>query len=137
MLKDKIKALINKNLIMKKEDGNNKRKIENLAVFLVILIVTIIVINLILGDNANSKQKEPQADSNKRLANIQTEEILAASLNNTQEDLASKLEEILGKIEGVGKVKAFITYSQTSQTIPLYNEDTTQKDTEEKDQGRW
>ena len=32
MLKDKIKALINKNLIMKKEDGNNKRKGPHRAV---------------------------------------------------------------------------------------------------------
>ena len=43
------------------------------------------------------------------------------------------MENILHEIDGVGKVKVLITYSQTSQTIPLYNEDTSQKDTEEKD----
>ena len=47
-----------------------------------------------------------------------------------------QLEEILGKIEGVGKVKVFITYAQTSQSVPMYNEDTSQKDTEEKDTSR-
>ena len=33
----------------------------------------------------------------------------------------------------MGKVKVLITYSQTNETIPMYNEDTSQKDTEEKD----
>ena len=39
----------------------------------------------------------------------------------------------LSKIEGVGEVNVMITYSQTSQTVPLYNEDRTTKDTEETD----
>lgn len=48
--------------------------------------------------------------------------------------LTSKnLEDILSKINGVGKVKVYITYSQTSQIIPMYNEDISQKDTQEAD----
>ena len=48
----------------------------------------------------------------------------------------TKIEEgknILSKINGVGKVKVYITYSQTSQIIPMYNEDISQKDTQEAD----
>lgn len=37
------------------------------------------------------------------------------------------------KINGVGNVKVLITYSQTSQTVPLYNEESSQKDTQEQD----
>ena len=43
MLKDKLKEFISKT----QKEGNNKRKIENLAVFVVILIVTLVIINLI------------------------------------------------------------------------------------------
>ncbi|MCI9177480.1 MAG: hypothetical protein HFJ28_02635 [Clostridia bacterium] len=55
---------------------------------------------------------------------------------SNQDELKVQLEEILEKIEGVGKVKVFITYAQTSQSVPMYNEDTSQKDTEEKDTSR-
>ena len=126
MLKDKIKQLI-----VKGEEGDNKKKIENIAIFLVILVVTLIIINLIW--NGNTKQpKEPASDPNKKLVSLQEETISTASLN-TKDDLTLKLEQILEKIEGVGKVKVLITYSQTSQTIPMYNEDTSQKDTQETD----
>ena len=38
-----------KNLISKKTEGNNKKNIENLLVFLVLLIITVIAINTIWG----------------------------------------------------------------------------------------
>lgn len=129
MLKDKIKALV-----VKGEQTPNKRKIENLAVFLVILVVTLIIINLIWS-GSSKEEKEPARDPNKKLANVENETVETASINS-QDELQSKLEEILEKIEGVGKVKVLITYSQTSQTIPMYNEDTSQKDTQETDTGR-
>lgn len=131
MLKDKMKQLLNK-----AETGSNKRKIENLAVFLVILIVTLIIINLIWGDNTKPK-KEPENDPNKKLASLEENAITTANLNTSQDELSFKIEEILQNIEGVGKVKVLITYSQTSQTVPLYNEDTSQKDTQETDKSRW
>lgn len=129
MLKDKIKALV-----VKGEQTTNKRKIENLAVFLVILVVTLIIINLIWS-GSSKEEKEPARDQNKKLANVENETVETASINS-QDELQSKLEEILEKIEGVGKVKVLITYSQTSQTIPMYNEDTSQKDTQETDTSR-
>lgn len=129
MLKDKVKALIAKN-----SGGDNKKKIENLAVFVVILVVTLIVINLIW--NGEKKQtKEPASDPNKKLATSLEKTVTTAALN-AQDDLSMQLEDILGKVEGVGKVKVLITYSQTSQTVPLYNEDTSQKDTQETDTNR-
>lgn len=130
MLKDKIKALIAKG-----EQTENKKKIENLAVFLVILVVTLIIINLIWNGGGEDSKQEPAVDPNKKLAeqiDDQNATVSTASLT-AQDTLALQLEEILGQIEGVGKVKVLITYSQTSQTVPMYNEDTSQKDTEETD----
>ena len=51
-------------------------------------------------------------------------------------ELEEKLENILSKIEGVGVAKVMITYSQTSQTIAMYNEDNKVSDTKE-EASRW
>ena len=61
-----------------------------------------------------------------------TEETVQVSSSSLYK-IDGELEEILSKIEGVGEVNVMITYSQTSQTVPLYNEDRTTKDTEETD----
>lgn len=118
--------------MFKKDDGNNKRKIENLVVFIIILIITIIVINMILKDN---KKEDTQFNSvGKTLAQTETETYSQVESNN-QDELEKKLENILSKIDGVGRVNVLITYSQTSETVAMYNEDSTVSDTEEKDSG--
>lgn len=124
MLGDKIK-----DLVKRKEGEPNKKKIENLVVFLIILIITIIVINVVWS--GDSKEKEPISDKNKKLAT----EVQSVQTNGTVEEdnIVKRLEEILCKINGVGKVKVMITYSQTSQTVPLYNQDSSEKNTEESD----
>ena len=43
------------------------------------------------------------------------------------------LEEILSNIRGVGNVKVMITYAETSKTVPVYNEESTEENTEETD----
>ena len=129
MLMDKIKSLFNK-----EQQGNDKKKIENLVIFVIILIITLIAINMIL--NGDKKQKQnTSTDLNKKLATIQEDSGDINSNNIKQDNLSQQLEEILEKIEGVGKVKVLITYSKTNETIPMYNEDNSQKDTEEKDTG--
>ena len=125
MLKDKIKQ------IMAKGEGiNNKKKIENLAVFLVILVITLVIINVIWNGDKSSSKKETQTDQSKKLA---VEALETSNNSTTQNELSMQLEEILEKIDGVGNVKVLITYSQTNEIIPMYNEETSQKDTEEKD----
>lgn len=127
MLKDKIKSFFTKDI-----EGDNKKKIENLAVFVVILIVTLIAINLIWNGGKKDKNNTSN-DPNKKLATTDTNSITTST--TAQQSLSLQLEEILEKIDGVGKVKVLITYSQTNETIPMYNEDSSQKDTEEKDTG--
>lgn len=127
MFKEKIKALISKK--DKEDDVNIKKKIENIVVFILILIITVIIINVIW--NGDNNKEEQVTDSNKKLAT--TNEVTMETSNN-EYNIDSQLEEILSKIDGVGNVNVMITYSQTSQTVPLYNEETTVRDTEETDQ---
>ena len=127
MLKKQMNKILN---IFKNNEGNNKKKIENLVVFVIILIITIIVINIILKDD----KKEGKTETNsigKTLAKTEDQ-----NYTNTNDELKENLEAILSKIEGVGKTNVLITYSQSSETIAMYNEDSTKSDTEEAD-SRW
>lgn len=127
MLKEQIKQLFSK-----ENTKDNKKKMETLVAFIIILIVTIIAINVIWSD----KEETPKDDTNyaKTLADLETS-------NQKQEDstqtntLETNLENILSKIEGVGKVKVLVTYSQSSQTIAMYNENSKNSSIEEKDSG--
>lgn len=127
MFKDKLKGLINP------EGGNktNKKKIENLIFFVVILIITIVVINIIWNDGEKSSEEDLQNTSSKQLAKEDTNSIETSS--ETTNEIELKLEEILSKIQGVGEVKVFINYSESSEIIPMYNENTKTSNTEETD----
>lgn len=132
MLGDKFKNM--KALIKtKSEKDNNKKKIENLVVFLVLLIITIIAINIILGDNKDANKNNNEGNTSyKQLAN----EIDNNSSNiseNSEYTLEKELEDILSKISGVGQVKVLITYSETSEVVPMYNEKYTESTTQETD----
>ena len=124
MLDEKIKALVEK----QKEKGS-KRNVENLFVFLVILIVTIIAINTIWKEDKKT-EKEDSLDTTKVLA-TKIDNKNDAELN--QQELEQKLENILTKIDGVGKVSVLVTYTQTSEVIAMYNENVKQSSTEEAD----
>lgn len=127
MLKEKIN-----NLFTKKEGESNKKKMENLVVFLIILIITIIVINVIW--NGDNKEDTKTTDDNKKLATKEENYQEDIAKNDISEDsLSNNLESILTKIDGVGKVQVMITYSETSKIIPIYNEESTEENTEETD----
>lgn len=123
MLKEKIKKFI-----VKKTQGDNKKNIENLVVFLILLIITVIAINTIW--NKEEKQDENNLEY-KTLANIDKED--SNILETNEYDLETKLEDILCKMEGIGKVKVLITYSQTSSVVPMYTQTESTSVTEETD----
>ncbi len=127
MLKEKLKGIF-----QKKEGQTNKRKIENLVVFLIILIITVIIINSIWNDNNTQKDNDSLNEKNKRLATENLENY--KSIDENKDNITKELEEILESIKGVGKVKVMLTYARTSQIVPIYNEDLTEKNTEETDQ---
>ena len=135
MFKDKIKAIIQKN-----EEGHSKKKMENLVVFVIILIVTIVAINYILGDKTSKQttQKNTETSSYKQLASTQNEEQNNnSSTSQENNELEQKLENILSKIDGVGEVSVLITYSQSSQVVAMYNESSKTSNTKETDARRW
>ena len=83
----------------------------------------------------NGKDKETKQENNtnsKQLATVNQE---ISNLNNiqTSEDLEMKLEGILTKIQGVGAVEVFINYSESSEVIAMYNENSKVSTTEESD----
>lgn len=121
MLRDKL------NFLKPREDGNDKKKIENLVFFIIILIITIIAINTIWSDNTKkNKSKENINDNSKQLA---------SSTIETSSDLGlePKLKNILETIQGVGKVNVFINYSESSETVAMFNENSKTSTTEETD----
>lgn len=125
MLEEKKKKI--KELFLFNKEGNNKKKIENLVVFIVILIITIILINTIWNGD---KKENTQSNTDKILAEkTETND----SSESEEIELEQRLENILEKIEGVGKVNVLLTYSETSQMLAMYNEDSTKSDTEETD----
>ena len=132
MFKDKLKSLI------KPEEGNknNKKKIENLVFFVIVLIITIVVINIIWNGDKKSSDEDIENTSlrSKQLAKQDTNanNTIETSSESTNE-LELKLEEILSKIQGVGEVNVFINYSESSEIIPMYNENTKTSNTQETD----
>lgn len=118
--------------IKKTKGAKNKKKIENIATFIVILIITVIMINNILKEDTNKNETSNQY---KQLVdNDNNKETVTAVANiNVQSDLEGDLEEILKKMQGVGDVKVLITYSQTSKVNPIYNETNRNSSSKEED----
>ena len=112
------------------EGKESKKKMENMVILLIILIITCIAVNKIW--NGDKKEDETQTTQNtttgKQLA---TQENNSNSENTT--DLQSNLERILSNIDGVGKVSVLLTYSESSELVPLYDETKSETTTEEAD----
>lgn len=129
MFKDKLKKLINKDA--ENEEGNDKKKIENLVFFVVLLIITIVIINIIWNGKENTNSKKP-TDTSKKLAT--TEQNVTTNNNiTTTGELEEKLKNILAKIQGVGEVEVCLNYSESSEVVAMYNENSKVSNTEETD----
>ena len=130
MFKDKLKSMISKD----EKQGNNKRKIENLVFLVIILIITIVIINYIWNGNKSSN-KTITNSAGKQLAATQNSQIKnkEESILNDTSNLEVRLETILSNINGVGSVKVFINYAESSETVAMYNENSKVSNTEETD----
>lgn len=116
-----------KEFFKKSEEGKDKKKqIENTVVFIIILIITVIIINSMWSSN-EKESKDDNQDNSKVLAQMTT------SNTTEQGDLENKLEDILGSIDGIGKVKVLIKYSESSTVVAMYNETTSENVTKEDD----
>ncbi|MCL2859711.1 MAG: hypothetical protein FWF46_03940 [Oscillospiraceae bacterium] len=119
--------------LFKNENISEKKKIQNLVFFLILLVITIIAINFIWKDN-NKNPPSTNMDNNVELAaaydNILTN---TTDSNSSSNSLQDNLEKILSSIKGAGAVKVLVTYSESSSVVPIYNASTNTSTTEEKD----
>lgn len=129
MFKDKLNKFF-KN----KEDakGNENKKVENLVFFVIISVITIVIINFIWsGSKTDNKQVNENTNvNNKKLANVTEENTDEVEDTNSLEE---KLEEILSKIQGVGEVKVCVNYSESSEVVAMFDENSSTSTTEETD----
>ena len=126
MFKEKIESLVKDE---KKVD--NKKIIESIFFLIIILVITVIAINSILNNNKDSNN-DLKNISNKKLAS-DNNEINKVEDTYNKSDLEKNLEEILASMNGVGKTKVFINYSESSTVEAMYNETTKESSTEETD----
>lgn len=129
MFRSKLKKLISNN-DEEGQCGNDKRKIENLVFFVVILIITVVAINLIWNGKKNTKQQSIN-DSSKKLATNENNNTNNETINSN--NLEEKLKNILSKIQGVGNVEVCLNYSESSEIVAMYNENSKVSTTEESD----
>lgn len=130
MFKNKLKSIIGDG-----NDGNNKKKIENLVFLVIVLIITVVVINYIWNGN-KSLNKTITNSAGRQLASSKTSQDAdsnQSSSSSNSESLERRLEDILKNIDGVGDVKVFINYSESSETVAMYNENSKKSTTEETD----
>lgn len=130
MFKDKLKKIVGNS----EGQGNNKRKIENLVFLVIILIITVVIINYVWSGEKSSNKKVTNS-AGKQLATTNNSQTLVSNQNSSTKSISleEKLEDILSKIEGVGSVKVFINYSESSETVAMYNENSKKSTTEETD----
>ena len=131
MFKNKLKSIIGD----RNNDGNNKKKIENLVFLVIVLIITVVVINYIWNGNKSSN-KTITNSAGRQLASSKTSQDTDSNQSyssSNSESLERRLEDILKNIEGVGDVKVFINYSESSETVAMYNENSKKSTTEETD----
>lgn len=99
----------------------DKKKVENLIVFLVLLVILIVVLNSIYSEDesqAVEKKKENFATYRDELS---------------KSDFEMKLENILSAISGVGEVEVMISYENEVKKIPMIDTKNVTTITSEKD----
>lgn len=116
---EKIKELIN--------SRNSKSFINNLVIVLIIGIILMLTVS-VFTDKEQLKEDTPINTSQKQ-SNTNDMELI----ENYGEQLENRLEEILSKIRGVGKVEVMVTLEDSAERIPAFNVTESQEQTNEKD----
>ncbi|MBR0351273.1 MAG: hypothetical protein IJH76_05620, partial [Clostridia bacterium] len=133
MFRDKLKFFKPIEISPTGDVKTDKKKIESLVFFIVVLIITIIAINLIWKDDKKDKTNDSEGDYTKKLATIETNAEPSTDEDTNKDNLEKKLKNILEKIQGVGKVEVFINYSESSEVVAMFNENSKSSLTEETD----
>lgn len=103
------------------EKFNNKKMIENLVIFLILAIIVLIVINTFFDNNQSNKNAN-------LVQTVSKKDSITGDVN-----LEKKLEGILSKINGAGKVSVMVSYSNEVLKQPMTDVKTTTTVVSEKD----
>lgn len=106
----------------------NKKTLENLVVFVIILIITIIFINYIWNGD-----KEKNQNNNESISVLKNNDLKIEQVDVSNNSLEFEIENMLKKLDGVEDASVLITYEETNRIVPMYNEDTQESKTEEED----
>ncbi len=104
--------------LLEKFNITSKKGIENLVIFLVLVIIVMVVINHLFAE-----EKEESA----------IETFHEVKTSTAKDNLEEKLEEILSSMKGVGKVNVMVSYRSSIEKIPLYDTKEVTTITEESD----
>lgn len=118
------------NNIKKKINEQGKKKlIENTVIVIIIgMIILIAGSSLLSKSNTNTNKTSDNKPSGENV------EVLSKNTEKSiKDDLEIRLETILSKIEGVGKVDVMVTYVSGKELVPAYNTRSEENNTVEKD----
>ena len=118
---ERIKKIIEK---YKNNQISDKKKIENLIYFLVMLVILVIGMNTIFLKDDNKKTYD--------ILSVEDSKNVSNNLENTY-NIEDKLEKILSKVKGVSNVNVMVTYESDKQVVPIYNLEEKQTNTKETD----
>ncbi len=102
----------------------DNKKLSNMVTFLILAIIVIVMINYIWNGSGDKESVQKNDVNVKQVSTTESDE---------KNDLEAKLENILSKIDGVGRVNVMITYFETNTTIPIYDENNKISNTTETD----
>lgn len=106
-------------------EGKSSKIINNLIVIIIICVIALIAYSVFMPKDMSKKD-------NSSLVSTE-EEAEASAPANYADDMETRLEEILGKINGVGKVEVLITYDTTTEVVPAFDVTESKQVTEEED----
>lgn len=99
----------------------NKKSVENLIVFLVLIIITIIALNSMYKD-----EKEIAPTSSEKIVNVDNN-------NEYKTEFEVRMENVLSKINGAGDVDVMVSYESDVKKVPMMDTKNIKTVTSEKD----
>lgn len=118
-----------KNLKRRITKYGSKKLIEKAVIIAIIGVICLIAGSVLFEGTATNVSKDSTLDS---IGNTETVETLKQSSENKNET-EEKLQSILSKIKGAGKVDVMITFFSGKESVPAVDVKTSEGDTQEKD----
>ncbi|MDP4180697.1 MAG: stage III sporulation protein AG [Bacillota bacterium] len=116
--------------------SNNKKKIiENSVIVIIIGIIAIIAGGSLFKNNEPNKEPDKNQINSKQTTSSASIETAAKTTTEEKDVNEMKLEELLEKIKGAGKVDVMITYVSGKEIVPAYDTKNNDNETQEKDSG--